>query len=58
MFVNPIPHAAVFPAHAGMSLMWVMVLGSMVRFPRACGDEPRNWELKRELGQFSPRMRG
>ena len=48
----------VFPAHAGMSLLYRSPRQIAARFPRSRGDEPLDLEREGRIPLFSPLTRG
>ena len=48
----------VFPACAGVSLLCPEYYSGNVCFPRVCGGEPASLSRKKDMNQFSPRVRG
>ena len=48
----------VFPACAGMFRFLNLIGGSIMRFPRVCGDVPVTCLLLSRVRRFSPRVRG
>ena len=49
---------SLFPAHAGVILVWSLLNRVRLAFPRTRGGDPKGYRDGKEEGDFSPHTRG